>query len=142
MKIKHKNKRKHGHRDNGLHRRNRFYRDTENGILRGVCAGIADYFDVDVTTVRALTLLSLLFFTPATLLAYLIAAVVLPAAPEKLFKTDDEARFWRGLRTEPSGTFSDLRHRFRGAEQRLRGMEAYVTSSGFELGREIDDLER
>ncbi len=139
--MSHKHKHQHKHRGNGRHRRNRFYRDTENGLLRGVCAGIADYFGMDVVTVRALAVLSLIIFTPATLLAYLIAGAVLPAAPEKLFETDDEARFWRGLRTEPSGTFSDLRHRFRGAEQKLRGMEAYVTSSGFKLAREIDDLE-
>ncbi len=129
-------------KSNGRARRNRLYRHTDNGVLRGVCAGLADYFGVSVVTVRVLTLISLFLFPPATLLAYLIAGFALPPAPDKLFESDEEARFWRDLRTEPSGTFSDLRHRFRGTEQRLRTVESYVTSSGFELAREIDDLER
>ncbi len=141
-KRKHSSDHGHSHHARPRHRRNRLYRDTENGVLRGVCAGIADYFGANVVTVRALALLALFIFTPATVLAYLIAAVTLPAAPEKLFDTAEEAGFWRDIRTEPSATFSGLRHRFRSAEQRLRTMEAYVTSSGYELAREIDDLER
>lgn len=126
----------------GRARRSRLYRHPGNGVLRGVCAGLADYFGINVVTVRILALLSLFLFPPATLLAYLIAGLLLPPAPDKLFESDEEARFWRALRTEPSATFSDLRHRFRGTEQRLRRLESYVTSSGFQLAREIDDLER
>lgn len=36
--------------DWGCH--NRFYRDTENRKIAGVCAGIADYFSWDVNVVR------------------------------------------------------------------------------------------
>jgi len=32
----------------------RLYRDPKNGKLFGVCAGVSDYLDVDVTVVRLL----------------------------------------------------------------------------------------
>ena len=45
-------------------------------MISGVCAGIADYFDVDISIVRIVW--ALLGFTGAGILLYFIAAVVLP----------------------------------------------------------------
>jgi phage shock protein C len=120
----------------------RLYRNPHRGLIRGVCAGIADYFGVAPWIVRVAFLFALFIFTPATLIAYILAAIFLPPAPERLYESHDEETFWRGMRTEPAQTFSALRHRFRELERRLRDMEAYVTSPEARLSREIDDLER
>ena len=120
----------------------RLYRDSENGIVRGVAAGIADYFGIHVWLVRCCMLGGLFLFAVPTLVGYLILGAVLPVTPEHLYKTEDEARFWRDVRTEPMRTFSALRHKFRELEQRLRSLEACVTSREFRLNREINDLER
>ncbi|WP_370548861.1 PspC domain-containing protein [Edwardsiella tarda] len=59
----------------------RLYRLPQRGMIKGVCAGIADYFSVPVTLVRAMAVLSVfcgLFIF--TLLAYGILAVTLPVA--------------------------------------------------------------
>ncbi len=122
-------------------RQSRLYRNPETGILRGVCAGIADYFGIEVWIVRALTIISLFFFTVPTVIAYFVAGLVLSPAPEELYKSEEEKRFWRGVRTEPWQTSSALRHRFRELERRLRGIESYVTSREFRLNREIDELD-
>ena len=56
------------------------YRDTQNGMLAGVCAGIAEYFGWDATWVR----LGWALFTllgGSGLLAYLIAAIIIPKKP-------------------------------------------------------------
>ncbi len=37
------------------------YRDSENGLLLGVCAGIADYLDTNVLLVRAAAVLTTAF---------------------------------------------------------------------------------
>lgn len=118
----------------------RLYRNTEAGVLRGVCAGVADYFGIDTWIVRGLTLLSLFVFFFPTVVIYLIAGVLLPEAPERLYATEDEEHFWRDVRTAPAQTFSNLRHKFRELEKRLRGLEAAVTSREFRLNREINDL--
>ncbi len=54
---------------------------SDNKILAGVCAGLADYFDLDPTVVRvvyaALSVFSVGF---PGLLLYIIMAVIMPSA--------------------------------------------------------------
>ena len=57
-------------------------RSTNNRKFLGVCAGIADYFDVDPTMVRLVTALLCLAWGTG-LLAYLVAALVLPKGETK-----------------------------------------------------------
>lgn len=54
----------------------RLYRDVENGKVSGVCAGLADYFDLDVTLIRVIWLV-LLFVAGTGLIAYIIMALVI-----------------------------------------------------------------
>ena len=59
----------------------KLYRNTENKMLAGVCSGIADYFDIDPTLVRlGWVVFSLL--GGSGLLAYIIAAIIIPDAPK------------------------------------------------------------
>ena len=118
----------------------RLYRDVRHQKVCGVCAGIAAYFGVDRLLVRVGTLVFLFLFTVPTLIVYFCAAAVLEPMPDDLYESPEQAAFWRNVRVEPRGTIHDLRHKFRELEQRLRGMEAYVTSNEFNLDREIRDL--
>lgn len=59
--------------------RKRLYRDTDNAILGGVAAGIANYFDIDPVIVRIAFVLSV-FFTGIGIFVYLILWLVVPAA--------------------------------------------------------------
>ncbi len=55
----------------------RLYRSRTQRMLGGVCGGIAEYFDIDVTLVRlGWALVTLLYGTG--LIAYLIAWVIVP----------------------------------------------------------------
>jgi len=55
----------------------RIYRNTREKVIGGVCAGIADYFDVDVAWIRLAFVLSV-FASGFGLLAYVIAWIVFP----------------------------------------------------------------
>ena len=52
-------------------------RSSANKKIFGVCAGFAEYFDVDVTIIRIIFLV-LLLCAVGGLLAYLICALVMP----------------------------------------------------------------
>ncbi|QOR34267.1 PspC domain-containing protein [Clostridium sp. 'deep sea'] len=52
------------------------YRSRSNKRLGGVCAGVAEYFGIDVTLVRLVTLL--LVFWGGGFIFYLIAWIILP----------------------------------------------------------------
>lgn len=109
------------------------YRDPERGVLLGVCAGVADYFDWNLRAVRLLAVLSLIFFTVPTFLAYVLAAFVLKKKPKLLYRNELEAKFWRDVRRSPRDTFVQLRRKFSELDKRLQHMEAYVTSARFKF---------
>jgi phage shock protein C len=58
----------------------RLMRSSTDKKIAGVCAGLADYFDIDPIIVRVVWLL-LLFCACTGLLAYIILWIVLPVAP-------------------------------------------------------------
>jgi len=61
----------------------RLYRSRKDYMIAGVCGGIAEYFEVDSTLVRLLTVLVFLL-GGAGLLVYLIAWVIIPKNPEQV----------------------------------------------------------
>lgn len=65
------------------------YRDTENQKIFGVCSGLADYFDLDVTLIRVIWVLSVLF-AGTGLLLYIILAIVIEPKQVVLAKTQKE----------------------------------------------------
>jgi phage shock protein PspC (stress-responsive transcriptional regulator) len=56
---------------------NKMFRSSKNRVLAGVCAGVADFFGLDVKLVRVAWLIALLFAGVGALL-YLILWFVVP----------------------------------------------------------------
>jgi len=65
----------------------KLYRSRKDYMIAGVCGGIAEYFDIDSTLVRLLTVLVVLI-GGAGVVAYIIAWIVIPKNPEQV---SDEA---------------------------------------------------
>ena len=61
-------------------------RSSTDKKIAGVCAGLADYFDLDPTIVRVLWFLAV-FFAGTGFLAYMILWIVLPVAPAGVIPT-------------------------------------------------------
>ncbi|MGN0243566.1 MAG: PspC domain-containing protein [Lachnospiraceae bacterium] len=59
----------------------RLYKSNNNKMIDGVCAGIAEYFDIDPTLVR-LGWVLFGFMGGSGFLAYIIAAIIIPRRPE------------------------------------------------------------
>ncbi len=57
-----------------MNRHDRLYRDTEQGWIAGVCAGIADYAGTDPALVRVFAVIGLVFFFVPVLIAYVVCA--------------------------------------------------------------------
>lgn len=58
----------------------RLYRSRTNVMIGGVCAGLAEYFNVDLTLVRVLTF-CLVFFGGLSLWVYIVLWIVIPREP-------------------------------------------------------------
>ncbi|HEX7339624.1 MAG TPA: envelope stress response membrane protein PspC [Rhodanobacteraceae bacterium] len=122
-------------------RAQRFYRDRRNGKLMGVCAGVADYFGWNVTFIRILAVIALLWFNFFTLIVYITLGLLLPPKPERLYDWDADEAYWQSVRRSANETFRDVRQRFRETDSRLARMEGYVTSGRYDLERQFRDLE-
>ena len=53
-------------------------RSKSNRMIAGVCAGLADYLNIDPTVVRLLFVLGFFLAGPGVIIAYLIMAIVTP----------------------------------------------------------------
>ncbi len=62
----------------------RLYRSVQQKMLGGVCAGLADYFDLDISLVRLIFVgAALLTAILPMVLFYLIAWLVIPVQPKE-----------------------------------------------------------
>lgn len=80
----------------------RLYKSRRERMIDGVCGGIAEYFDVDVTIVRILWVLVTLLGGSGFIL-YIIAMIIMPVNPDHIggaqpavngTKHTDRKRFW------------------------------------------------
>ncbi len=78
----------------------RLYRIFEGSRIRGVCTGLAAYFNIDVTLVRVIFVLFTLATGGAWIIAYIVLTLVMPIA-----KTADEVAQAHG---EPPFTAQDF----------------------------------
>ncbi len=119
----------------------RLYRIPEQGKCMGVCAGIADYFDIRLGVVRVLMILGALFtgIWPFVI-GYFIVGFILEPKPRDLYDNPEEEQFWRETRAEPDMTASELRRRFRDIQRRTTELESFLTSRRFKLERELENL--
>jgi phage shock protein C len=147
------------------------HRDPSKGKIAGVCAGIAEYFGMEIWLVRILTLTGFFLLAPPFFfVGYIAAWFILEKKPRGLSTKprDDEfsprgnhskakGKGWHNVTEEesekvvvkskvwqagepPKQAFVDIKQRFEKNESRLRKMETYVTSSEFQLNRELSKL--
>jgi len=147
------------------------HRDPSKGKIAGVCAGIAEYFGMEIWLVRILTLTGFFLLAPPFFfVGYIAAWFILEKKPHGLSAKprDDEfsarnhqnktkGKGWHNVSEEdsdkvvvkskvwqagepPKQAFIDIKQRFANNESRLRKMETYVTSSEFQLNRELSKL--
>ena len=62
----------------------KLFRDPQNSMLGGVCAGLAHYLNIDVTIVRLITVLLFFLSASTVAIAYIILWIVVPEASTPL----------------------------------------------------------
>ena len=59
----------------------KLYRSTTNKTIAGVCAGLAEYLNIDPTIVRVIWAIASIFI-PAGIVAYLAGMFIIPEKPD------------------------------------------------------------
>ncbi|WP_434309282.1 PspC domain-containing protein [Hominifimenecus sp. rT4P-3] len=58
----------------------RLYRSRRNVMIAGVCGGLGEYFNIDPTIIRLVW--AIFGCTGAGIVAYILAAIIVPSNPE------------------------------------------------------------
>ena len=108
----------------------KFYLDRQNGKFMGVCAGIANYFNIDPTVVRiGAVVVTVLGGFPWTVIAYVAAAWLVKPQP-----------FGFDYDYSPRLSTKEVHENMRDIDRRLAEVDMYVASSDSRLAREIEEL--
>lgn len=126
----------------------RVYRDPRRGWIAGVCAGLAQSLGVTPCFVRCLAVIAFVFANLWAVAAYVVAALLLPKREQPASECEARARGRETLDPDAEARYTQaaeadlerLRNRFRDMEDRLRGMEAHVTSRERTLDEELRRL--
>ena len=125
----------------------KLYRDTTNGKISGVCAGLANHFGTKTWLIRTLVIsAALLGGSFLVLLAYIAMTFMLEKQPANYvgaMESEQEHRLkiepWQQSQT-PGTLLATLEKDFDGLEGKLCDIEAFVTSDTFELDKEFKSL--
>lgn len=106
---------------------------ARDGVIAGVCKGLARYFDFSVFWVRFIALLGLLFTGLWPILGlYILAALIMKPAPAIAFTTTDENVFYDDYVTRRASAVYRVKHRFDNLDRRIRRMEDRITSKEYD----------
>ena len=111
---------------------------SRDGVLLGVCKGLADHYDLSVFWVRLGLVIAFLLsgFWPVIGI-YLVAALLMKPRPVKPIETAEEQEFYDSYVNSPRSAAQRLRRKFENLERRIRRMEDKVTGRDFEWERKI-----
>ena len=143
------------------------YRDRQNGIICGICAGIALYFGVERFVVRLIVIAGLIFglagvIIPAYIILYFVLEDVSKAGRSRERESargssrsdsdsDQDTRYEDESLDESSDrshvhdqppriALRSVRATMQSLELRMRRIERFVTSSNYELNKELHKL--
>lgn len=138
------------------------YRNTRDGKIAGVCAGLADHWDVEHWVVRLMAVVLFLFTGTLAIWAYIAGWILMARrseAPEAAvddgeieveaeyveMEYDERRHHYRPRKIfryseNPSVRLQRARDRMDAALARVENMESYVTSRQYELNKEFSKL--
>ena len=112
---------------------------SRNGVIFGVCRGLAEHLNFSVLWARAIAIIFLVVsgFWPAIGL-YLIATLLMKPAPVVPLKTEAEQEFYDSYTHSRHMAARRLKRRFENLERRLERMEHIVTTREFDWDGKLE----
>lgn len=109
---------------------------SRQGVILGVCRGVADYFDFSVFWIRALAVILFIAtgFWPIVGI-YILAALLMKSDPAQAAGSAAKQKFGGRQGCSPTDTAERLRRKWKHLERRIRKMEDKVTSREYDWNR-------
>jgi phage shock protein C len=112
---------------------------SRQGLILGVCRGIAEYFDFSLFWTRVITFLIFLFsgFWPVVVL-YFVAAILMKPEPVIPIQDEGQQEFYDSYVHSRRSAADRIKRRYKNLERRIQRMEDLVTTREFDWDRRMN----
>lgn len=119
-------------------------RDKAKGKIAGVCAGIAEHYNIEVWLVRIIAVTALIFSSSFVTVIYIALWFILDEKkPEPATLNTSQigvkTKVWEAGEA-PTRALHEIQQEFQTMEKSLQRMEHYVTSNSYKIDRELNRL--
>ena len=112
---------------------------SRNGIIFGVCRGIAEYLNFSVFWTRVIAILGLFWSAGTVGFAYLLAALLMKLEPVLPIDNDDDREFYHSYLSSRSLALQRLKKTFDSLDRRIQRMEDIVTARDYDWDRRLNE---
>jgi phage shock protein C len=119
-------------------RRGGLYR-ARDGMIFGVCKGVAQYLDISVFWTRIIAL-GFLFFTGIwpVVGVYILAALLMKLEPVMPVHSDEDLEFYNSYMSSRGMALKRVKRKFDGLDQRIQRLEDIVTRREYDWERRLN----
>lgn len=114
---------------------------SRKGSVFGVCRGLAEHFDFNVTAMRVLWVIGGVTLTFPVVLIYIILAFALKPEPVIPLESADDAEFYASFTASKSMALHRLKRTYDNLDRRIQRMESIVTDRGYDWDNRLNDTE-
>ena len=113
---------------------------ARDGMVLGVCKGIARHLDFPVFWLRLLVVV-LMFLTGIwpVIVIYFVAAIIMKPEPVLPLKSEEEAEFYSSLAGSRQMALHRLKASFDRLDRRIQRLEDIVTSRDYDWERKLNE---
>lgn len=112
---------------------------ARDGLLLGVCKGLARYLNCSVFWLRLIVVVvALLTSLVPLLLLYLLAALVMKPEPVMRLETEAEAEFYNSFASSRRMALHRLKSTYDRLDRRIRRIEGIVTDREYDWDRRLN----
>ncbi len=118
---------------------NGIYRSRE-GMILGVCKGLAEYFDFSIFWTRAIAIIFLLISGLWPIMGiYFVAALIMKPKPVRPITSSDEQEFYDTYTRSRESAGIRIKKKYQNLENRLQRLEHAVTSREYDWERRFNE---
>jgi len=113
---------------------------ARDGLIFGVCKGLARHLELNVRVLRIIAVVAMLFtgFWPA-IIAYVIAALIMKLEPVVPLETADDAEFYNSFSSSRKMALHRLKRTFDNLDRRIQRIESTVTARDYDWDQRLRD---
>lgn len=113
---------------------------SRDGMVCGVCQGIASHFQLNVFWIRMLTVIgTILTGVWIGVVVYAVAAMLMKPEPVVPFETVDDQEFYNSYMSSRKMALHRLKRTFDNLDRRIRRMEDIVTARDYDWETRLKD---